>query len=177
MRRLRRRARSAGGAMRPSLVSPEGERPSDEASRRTAARRSRGRTPPPSPRPCGHRDPDAHCETNTEDGLLILLPHFTRALVQRSLLLWGVLRLWAAAGAAAAQSALQVPAAHPLLLTPRAAIFLVAISVLGAWVFVRRNNEDRFLLLLGYSRLRLISTMAIPIVLLEVAIGFLLRAS
>jgi len=73
--------------------------------------------------------------------------------------------------------ALQLPAPrHPLFLSPTAAILLVSVVAGGCWVFARRNHEDVFLLALGYARVRLLATFLLPPLLLELALGVLVRA-
>lgn len=107
---------------------------------------------------------------------MILLPHFTRALLTRSLLAWLFARALITLGSAAARGALQLPAPrHPLFLSPGAALLLVAIVGAAGWVYARRNNEDVFLLGLGYGRARLVGLLAVPPLLLEVTLGVLAR--
>lgn len=108
---------------------------------------------------------------------MILLPHFTRALLVRSLLAWLFVRALITLGSAALRGALQLPAPHhPLLLSPGAALLLAATVGAAGWVYARRNNEDVFLLGLGYGRARLLALLALPPLLLEVALGVLARS-
>jgi hypothetical protein len=74
-------------------------------------------------------------------------------------------------------AALDLPSpAHPFLLSPRAVLLLVAVVIGVGLVFARQRNEDLFLLCLGYSRTRLIGTMALPVVLIESGLAILARA-
>lgn len=107
---------------------------------------------------------------------MILLPHFTRALVTRALLLWAFTRAVVSAASAALAGSLQLPQAHPLLLTPGAALALIAVVTAAAWVFTRHRNEEVFLRMLGYGRARLLATLAVPLLVLEVVLGIAVRA-
>lgn len=108
---------------------------------------------------------------------MILLPHFTRSLVARSLLTWLFLRVCAGAASMFVAGELGGSApGHPLLLSPRAALLLIAAVVVVGLVSVRRRNEDAFLLCLGYGRSRVIGTIALPVALVEVVLGIVARA-
>jgi hypothetical protein len=108
---------------------------------------------------------------------LILLPHFTRALLVRSLLTWTFVRTLTTAGSAALRGTLRLPQPpHSLLLSPTAALAVVAVCAVTGWVYARRANEDVFLLGLGYGRARLVGTLVLPPLLLEVALGAATRA-
>ena len=107
---------------------------------------------------------------------VILLPHFTRALLVRSLLAWLFVRTLITAGSAAPRGALQLPAPpHPLFISPRAALAIVAVCGVVGWVYARRANEDVFLLGLGYGRARLLGLLMLPPLLLEAVLGVIAR--
>lgn len=105
---------------------------------------------------------------------MVLLPHFTRSLLLRASLIWVVLRAAVELLSRVMAATLHLPS-QPFLLTPRAALALVAFTTAVGWVEVRRRNEDLFLLCLGYGRLRLLVTLSIPAVLMELGIGILVR--
>jgi hypothetical protein len=101
---------------------------------------------------------------------MILLPHFTRAVVLRSVLTWLVLRAAAAGGTVATAGSLGLQTPHALLLSPRVVILLLTVATAVGWIYAHRYNEDRFLLSLGYTRARLIATMLLPLIVLECGI-------
>ena len=101
---------------------------------------------------------------------MILLPHFTRSILVRSLLAWVFFRGLAAAGSAALSAALGMPPPDPLRLDPRAALLVLAVAGVLGWVSARRTNLDLFLLALGYGRARLLATIVLPPALAELAI-------
>ncbi|HEX8243905.1 MAG TPA: hypothetical protein VF541_10425 [Longimicrobium sp.] len=97
---------------------------------------------------------------------MILVPHFTRSLLLRSLLLWAFLRvLTTAVGAALAP-----PGANPLRQGPLAVLLTFAVVGVAGWVSARRRNEDLFLVSLGYGRARLLATFVLPAALAELAV-------
>jgi hypothetical protein len=103
---------------------------------------------------------------------LILLPHFTASLLLRTLLIWGALRVAVMIGSSAVLGGLALPApADPWLLTPRAAGVVVGVVVAAGAVSLRRRNEDLFLLTLGYGRARQLTTIGLPVLVTEIAIG------
>lgn len=104
-------------------------------------------------------------------GARIILPHFTRSTVTRSLLTWAFVRVAVTAGMGAAEAAVGLPPGNPLRLTPVAALLVVAVVGVVGWVSARRRNEDTFLLCLGYSRARQLATIAAPAALLELLIA------
>jgi hypothetical protein len=108
---------------------------------------------------------------------MILLPHFTRSLVARSLVIWLFLRVCERVARAYVEGKLGGPASgHPLLISPRGALLLIAAVVVVGLADARRRNEDAFLLCLGYGRGRLIATIALPAALVEVVLGIVARA-
>jgi hypothetical protein len=111
------------------------------------------------------------------DGPPLVLPHFTRSILLRSLLTWAFVRAAASAGTAAVEAALRLPPGNPLAISPFAALFVVAVVSAAGWVFARRRNEDLFLLTRGYGRVRQMATIAAPAVVLEAAIALLLVAA
>jgi hypothetical protein len=104
-------------------------------------------------------------------GARIIIPHFTRSIVTRSLLAWAFVRAAATFATAAAEGALRVEDANPLAISPFAALLVVAIVGAVGWVSARRRNEDAFLLCLGVSRARQLGTIIAPAALLELAMG------
>jgi len=107
----------------------------------------------------------------------LVLPHFTRSILARSLLVWAFVRAAAVAGTAAAEAALRLPPSNPLALSPYAALLVVAVVCAAGWVFARRRNEDLFLLTLGYGRARQMGMIAAPALVVEAAIALALAAS
>ena len=102
--------------------------------------------------------------------LVILLPHFTRALLFRSVAAWLLVRLCVAGiSVVAAALARRPPPEDPFLRTPRTALLGLAAGVAAGLVFARSRNEDLFLASLGYGRARLVALLAAPPLLLEVA--------
>jgi hypothetical protein len=107
---------------------------------------------------------------------MIRLPHFTRSLVARSLVIWFFLRVCETVARAYVEAILGGSAAgHPLLISPRAALLLVVVVVVVGLVSMRRRNEDAFHLCLGYGRRRVVATLALPVALMEVVLGIVAR--
>ena len=106
---------------------------------------------------------------------MVLLPHFTRSILVRSLLAWGFVRLVVAFGKAAVEKAMELPATHPLELVPPAALLVVVMVSATGWVYLRRRNEDLFLTCLGYDRARVLAVLVLPVLALEVAVGIAVR--
>lgn len=104
-------------------------------------------------------------------GAWIIIPHFTRSILLRSLLTWAFVRAAATFATAAAEGALRVEDANPLAISPFAALLVVAIVGAVGWLSARRRNEDAFLLCLGIGRARQLATMVAPAALLELAMG------
>lgn len=96
---------------------------------------------------------------------MILLPHFTAALLARSFFTWLVLRVTAMVGSMAiAQAIGATPISRFARLSPAAVIMLLMVVVGTGWVYMRRRGEDRFLLNLGFGRTNSIATLlAAPI--------------
>lgn len=107
----------------------------------------------------------------------LVLPHFTRSILLRSLLTWAFVRAAATAGTSAVEAALHLPPGNPLAISPFAALFVVAVVGAAGWIFARRRNEDLFLLTLGYGRVRQMATIAAPAAVLEAAIALALAAT
>lgn len=108
---------------------------------------------------------------------MIVLPHFTRSLVARSLVIWVFVRISERVARAYMEEKLGGSApGHLLLISPRGALLLVATVVMVGMVSVRRRNEDVFLLCLGYGRGRVIATLALPATLMETVLGIIARA-
>jgi hypothetical protein len=105
-------------------------------------------------------------------GAPLIIPHFTRSILTRSLFTWAFVRAAAIFATAAAEGALRMEDANPLAISPFAALLVVAIVGAVGWVSARRRNEDAFLLCLGIGRARQLGTMIAPAALLELAIGF-----
>ena len=106
---------------------------------------------------------------------LVALPHFTRSILVRSLMAWGFVRLVVAFGKAAAEDAADLPRTHPLELVPAAALLVVVMITATGWVYLRRRNEDLFLLCLGYDRREVLALLALPVLTLEVIVGIAVR--
>jgi hypothetical protein len=106
----------------------------------------------------------------------LFIPHFTRAILTRSLLTWAFVRAAAIAGTLAVEGALHLPPGDPLAISPFAALFVVAVVGAAGWVSARRRNEDLFLLTLGYGRARQMAMIAAPAVVLEAAIALALAS-
>ncbi|MBV9774036.1 MAG: hypothetical protein JO040_08810 [Gemmatimonadetes bacterium] len=102
---------------------------------------------------------------------MILLPHFTRSLLTRSLVTWLFVRAVVTVGSAA----LGVPPDPPFSIPPLAVVLVVGIVAVVGWVYARRRNEDQFLLCLGYGPVRLLGMLALPALLLELGIGIAAR--
>lgn len=107
----------------------------------------------------------------------LVLPHFTRSILVRSLLTWGFVRAAATAGTAAVEAALRLPPSNPLAISPYAVLLVVAVVCAAGWVTARRRNEDLFLLSLGYGRARQMGRIAAPAVAIEAAIALAVAAS
>lgn len=107
------------------------------------------------------------------DGPLVALPHFTRSMVTRAVLVWAFVRVAATAAMGGTEAALHLPPSNPLRLNPAAALFVVAMVGAAGWVSARRRNEDAFLLALGYGPARRCATFAAPAALLELAMAIL----
>lgn len=101
----------------------------------------------------------------------LVLPHFTRSILARSLAAWGLTRVAATAATAAAAGMLQTAAAHPLRLNPVAALLVIAVVLGVGWVSMRRRNEDTFLLCLGYGRARQMAMFAGPAAAIELLLA------
>ena len=106
---------------------------------------------------------------------MVLLPHFTRAILGRTLLAWGFVRLIVALGKAAAEKAAELPPTPPLELVPSAAVLVVVTVAAAAWAYLRRYNQDLFLLCLGYDRAAIAAMLVGPLVVLELAVGIAVR--
>lgn len=102
---------------------------------------------------------------------MIILPHFTRALVTRSAATWAFARVVVAAGNAVAAAAVHLPPSPPWRVTPLAAAAIVALVTAAGWIEARRWNEERFFLVLGLGRLRLLATLAFPAIVGEAALA------
>ncbi len=103
---------------------------------------------------------------------VILLPHFTRSLLLRSLPAWAFVRVLAMFVAAALPGA---DTENPLRLVPWAMLAVVATTGCVVWLSARQRNEERFLLSLGYGRARLVATGALPALLVELAVAVAVR--
>ena len=104
-----------------------------------------------------------------------ILPWFTRSIVVRSLLAWGFVRLIVALGKAAAEQAAELPHTHPLELVPAAALLVIVMISATGWVYLRRRNEDLWLMCLGYDRAGVLALLVLPVLALEVAVGIAVR--
>ena len=104
---------------------------------------------------------------------VILLPHFTRSLLLRSLPAWAFVRVLVMFVAAALPGA--DASENPLRLVPWAILAVVATTGCVGWLSARQRNEERFLLSLGYGRARLIATGALPALLVELAVAVAVR--
>ncbi len=105
-----------------------------------------------------------------------ILPWFTRSIVVRSLLAWGFVRLIVAIGKAAAEEAAGLPLSHPLELVPSAALLVIVTISVAGWAYVRRRNEDLYLMCLGYDRAAVLGLLVLPVLALEVLVGLAVRA-
>jgi hypothetical protein len=104
----------------------------------------------------------------------IILPHFTRAIVTRSLATWLIVRI----AMIVVARGLPEPAgaaASPLRISPFAALYVAGIVAAVGWVGARISNEDTFLLCLGYSRRRQLAMHAAPALLVELVIWLAVR--
>lgn len=102
---------------------------------------------------------------------MILLPHFTRALVIRSFFTWLVLRMIAVAGTIMVTESLSGGrVSAPILLSPSAILILILSVTASGWIYMRLRNEDRFLLSLGFGPIRQITTLLIVPILAEISI-------
>jgi hypothetical protein len=106
---------------------------------------------------------------------MVLLPHFTRAILGRTLLAWGFVRFIVALGKAAVEEAAELPRTHPLELVPAAALVVVLVITVAGWAYLRRYNQDLFLLCLGYDRAAIAAMLVGPLVVLELAVGIAVR--
>ena len=107
---------------------------------------------------------------------MIVLPHFTRSILARSLVSWAFVRAVATAGSSALAGALRLPPPdHPLQIAPAAMLGVLAVVAVLGWVSAQRRNEDLFLLSLGYGRARLLATAVAPAALAELALGIAVR--
>ena len=104
-----------------------------------------------------------------------LLPHFTRSVLTRTLLSWAFVRLIVAFGKAVAEPAAELPPTHPLELVPAAALLVVVMVSATGWVYLRRHNEDLFLLCLGYDRRAILALLVLPLLALELVVGIGVR--
>lgn len=108
--------------------------------------------------------------TPRSGGPPLILPHFTRSILARSLLVWAVTRGMATVASAAVAGSVGIEPADPLRI-PLLAVLLVLALVAGAgWVEARRRNEDTFLLCLGYGRARQMATIVGPFAVVELLI-------
>lgn len=98
-------------------------------------------------------------------GPRLILPHFTRSIVTRSLVAWLFVRT-----AASAARGIAGAGQNPLHISPAAALFVVGVVAAVGWVGARRANEDAFLLCLGYGPHRQLAMHAAPALLLEAAL-------
>lgn len=101
----------------------------------------------------------------------LILPHFTRSILTRSLAAWAFTRVAATAATAAVSGMLQTAPAHPLRLNPVAALLVIAVVAGAGWVSMRKRNEDTFLLCLGYGRPRQMAMFAGPAAALELLLA------
>ncbi|HET7461102.1 MAG TPA: hypothetical protein VFJ82_07630 [Longimicrobium sp.] len=106
--------------------------------------------------------------------LPLVVPHFTRWMVLRSLLTWLFVRGAATAGIGAAAAAVGLPPANPLRLNPVAALVVIAIVAVAGTVWARKRNEDTFLLCLGHSRARQLATLLAPVAAAELVMAVVL---
>jgi hypothetical protein len=105
-----------------------------------------------------------------------ILPWFTRSIVVRSLLAWGFVRLIVALGKAAVEKQLELAPTHPLELVPVAALLVTVMVSAAGWVYLRRRNEDLYLMCLGYDRAAVLALLALPVLALELVVGIAVRA-
>lgn len=110
-----------------------------------------------------------HRLTSPPPGPKLILPHFTRSIVTRSLVVWLFVRVAATVVAGALPDGAGEPAS-PLRISPFAALYVVGIVAAVGWVGARIGNEDTFLLCLGYGRGRQMAMHAAPALLVELAI-------
>ena len=104
-----------------------------------------------------------------------LLPHFTRSILTRTLMAWGFVRLIVSLGKAAVEDAMELPPTHPLELEPVAALLVVVMVSAAGWVYLRRRNEDLYLMCLGYDRAAVLALLVLPVLALELAVGIAVR--
>ena len=114
--------------------------------------------------------------TSAESSVL-LVPHFTRSILVRSLVTWAFVRVAASAAMRGAEAAVGLPPGNPLRLDPVAALLVIAIVGVVGWVSARRRNEDLFLLCLGCGRARQMAMTVAPAALLEAMIALAVAAS
>ena len=112
----------------------------------------------------------------TADRPVLVIPHFTRSILVRSLVTWAFVRVAASAVMRHVEAAAGLPPGNPLRLNPVAALLVIGIVGVVGWVSARRRNEDLFLLCLGYDRARLVGLLVLPVLLLEIAIAIAMRA-
>ena len=104
--------------------------------------------------------PDAGARRTFPIQPVILLPHFTSALLARSFFTWLVLRLVTMGGSMViAQMHGIAEIASFATLSPAAVLALLVVVTGIGRVYMRRRGEDRFLLSLGFGRLPQISTL------------------
>jgi hypothetical protein len=101
-------------------------------------------------------------------GTKLILPHFTRSTVTRSLVVWLLVRVAATIASVLPDAAGAVPS--PLRISPIASLYVVGIVTAVGWLGARISNEDTFLLCLGHGRRRQMAMHAAPALLAELAI-------
>lgn len=106
---------------------------------------------------------------------VLLIPHFTRSILVRSLVTWAFVRVAASAVMRHVEAAAGLPPGNPLRLNLVAALLVIGIVGVVGWVSSRRRNEDLFLLCLGYDRYHLAGMLVLPALLLEIAVGVATR--
>ena len=101
------------------------------------------------------------------DRRVLVIPHFTRSILVRSLVTWAFVRVAASAVMRHVEAAAGLPPGDPLRLNLVAALLVIVIVGVVGWVSARRRNEDLFLLCLGCGRARQMATVVAPAALLE----------
>lgn len=100
----------------------------------------------------------------------LILPHFTRSILGRSLSVWAAMRAVMTATLSAAAPVRATEPANPLRIPLVAVLLVLGVVCVVGWVSSRRRNEDTFLLCLGYGRARQMALIVVPAAVLELVL-------